>query len=46
MILSLWIWGRKQAGRRALTSVGGLLPFVLLLPFIALAICSVIRSLL
>jgi len=46
MILSLWFWSRKSGGRRSLVSISGVVSLLLLLPFIWLAIWSIVRSLL
>jgi hypothetical protein len=46
VILSLWFWGGKTAGRRSLISVGGVFPFFfLLLPLLVVMIFSILRSL-
>ncbi|QDT55673.1 hypothetical protein Pan44_37190 [Caulifigura coniformis] len=46
MILSLWLWSRKHAGRRSLISVSGVLPFLLVLPVVLLVLWSIVGRLL
>ena len=44
MVLSLWFWSRKSAGRRTLTSVGGVFPLLFLLLVICLGLILPILS--